>query len=338
MDNQNIDNEQEMIALNFATRMLLTEFDRDVMIERSLESLVDFGRSNRAAILLLDQFGEKLIAEGSIISHVYKKESIEFDLEATPCKEVLTSKKPTFFNLVYLYDLPMPAKENGKPGLKCLCVPLVAADNKVIGVVTFELSDKITINSILTQYMVLLLTLVSMGLESLRLFRLAVNDGLTGLYVRRYFDIRLREEISRIKRYGGEMGLLVVDIDHFKKFNDTHGHQLGDLILKEVAKILKQSVRQSLDIVCRYGGEEFVVIMPNTNQSSALVVAERIRETCQDFVFIRNDTPLKVTLSGGVAFLNQETAISELEFFERADKALYLSKEKGRNKISIWGL
>lgn len=338
MDNNtdNIDNDQEMMALNFATRLILSDFDKSVMIERSLESLVDFGCSERAGFFLMDPFDEVLNAEGVIIENVYAGKALKIDWHNAPFNEIIKIKKPVFFNLDYQDEIPIPAVSGGKSAKKCLCIPLIAADNRNIGLVTLEYNEDITIESIYTQHMVLLLTIISMGIENVRLFHLAVNDGLTNLYVRRYFDIRLREETTRIKRYGGKMSLLVVDIDNFKKFNDTHGHQQGDIILKEVAKIMQRSVRISLDVVCRYGGEEFVIIMPNTDLDGSVLTAERIRKTCQDYAFPGNGTSLNVTLSGGIAFIDNESLISEDEIFKRADKALYQSKQNGRNQINVW--
>ncbi len=324
------------MALNFATRLILSEFDKSLMIERSLESLADFGQTEHASIFLVNPLENTLVSEGSVIANVYTKRSLEVDINSSIYKKVLDTRKPEIFDLATENDTPTPAINGGKPGHKCLCIPLVASDNKSIGLATLAYPREVSVDSIISQHMVLLLTVISMGLENLRLFNLAVNDGLTSLYVRSYFDNRLKEEVTRVKRHGGKLGVLVTDIDHFKQFNDTHGHQQGDRILKEVAKILQKSVRVSLDVVCRYGGEEFVVIMPDTDVEGSLMVAERIRETCQNFQFPSNGATLNVTLSGGIACVDSDSLVSEEEIFGRADQALYQSKKNGRNQIHVW--
>jgi diguanylate cyclase (GGDEF)-like protein len=184
--------------------------------------------------------------------------------------------------------------------------------------------------------MALFLTVAAVGLETARLFNLAVVDGLTGLYVRRYLDLRLNEEEARIRRYGGGVSIMMCDIDHFKKFNDAYGHARGDMVLKGVADILRESVRQDVDVVCRYGGEEFVVIMPNTSLHGAMVVAERICRRCREHPFPGPEAPLRVTLSGGSAHMDHDSLIPADLLLERADQALYRAKNAGRDQVLAW--
>jgi len=330
------DPESDMITLSFATRLLLSELDKDIMIERSLESLADFSRSERAGIFLLDISNELLSAEGCIHSGAFSKKSSRFPLDDASVMQVIANKKPDIFGLAYRDEVPWPASRGGPDAPACLCAPLVAADNRVTGIVTFEYPSGTVLETVLTQPLLLFLTVVAVGLETARLFQLAVNDGLTGLFVRRYFDLRLKEEITRIKRYGGSLALLVVDIDHFKHFNDTYGHQMGDQVLREIASLMKTTVRLELDVVCRYGGEEFAVIMPSTDLSGALVVSRRIQELCQNHAIPGPGGPLEVTLSGGISVLDTDNLISEQELFRRADEALYHAKQNGRNQVQVW--
>ena len=107
-------------------------------------------------------------------------------------------------------------------------------------------------------------------------------------------------------------------------------------MLRETAELVQKAVRIDIDVVCRFGGEEFVVIMPNTDAAGAMIVAERVRQRCEENEFSGQDKPLHVTLSGGLAFMNQETPISGQELLRRADEALYQAKEGGRNRIILW--
>jgi diguanylate cyclase (GGDEF)-like protein len=164
-----------------------------------------------------------------------------------------------------------------------------------------------------------------------RLVEMNMKDGLTGIFNRRCLDKRLEEEYQRARRYGRGLSLIVCDIDYFKRVNDNYGHQCGDLILKNVADKIASSIRKT-DCLGRYGGEEFCCILPETLLEAALQVAERFRETVQAMESILNDNTVKVTISLGVAQLDEGMG-SEKDLFARADLALYEAKRTGRNRV-----
>ncbi len=157
-------------------------------------------------------------------------------------------------------------------------------------------------------------------------------DRLTGLHNYGYFAERLEEERKRADRFGSRVALMMVDVDFFKPFNDQFGHASGNLMLKKLAVILEEKVRD-VDIVCRYGGEEFAVILPNT-EDEALAVAERIREAVEEAGFEgdKNEPAVKKTVSVGVAIYPNHCE-NDLELIDCADKALNRAKETGRNRI-----
>jgi two-component system, cell cycle response regulator len=162
---------------------------------------------------------------------------------------------------------------------------------------------------------------------------LSIRDGLTGLYNHRYFQEVLTTELVRSRRYDKCMSVIMVDVEHFKKYNDTYGHPVGDTLLITLARLILDTLRAS-DTVARYGGEEFVLILPETQKEGALHVAENLRKRVQDHPFPGRDTqPLGgITISLGVAeFPLDGTDGSSI--IERADKALYKAKESGRNKV-----
>lgn len=163
---------------------------------------------------------------------------------------------------------------------------------------------------------------------------LAIRDGLTGLFLRKYFVERLDEEVRRAKETGTALSFLLIDIDHFKDCNDTHGHMFGDKVLRILGEFLKDNLRD-VDIIGRYGGEEFAVILPNTAMNGSKFVAERLRENFSKLIIKVNDSEgVKLTLSvGGIEF---EKSIKLMELINKADKALYYSKENGRNKVTFW--
>lgn len=161
----------------------------------------------------------------------------------------------------------------------------------------------------------------------------AVTDGLTGLINHEHFKELLGLELARSKRYGNFLTVLLLDIDFFKKINDTYGHLMGDVVIRRIAQALKSLVRDC-DLAARYGGEEFAVLLPQTDLKGATIVAERIRQHVRDMVFQNEDRrPIPpVTVSIGVAQMRKED--SSTEFLARADKALYGAKHRGRNAVS----
>lgn len=162
---------------------------------------------------------------------------------------------------------------------------------------------------------------------------LAITDALTGLYNRRRFHDILQKEFERSKRYSSPVSLLMIDIDHFKKINDKHGHLAGDHVLLEVAQIIQKNIRD-VDTAARYGGEEYIVILPNTEKNDALTVAERMRISIQNSSFqeINKDA---ITVSIGIAGLPEKHIDTEDKLIRSADLALYRSKQNGRNRTEI---
>ena len=163
-------------------------------------------------------------------------------------------------------------------------------------------------------------------------YRLATVDGLTDLYNHRYFQEALAKQVQIAQRYNQVFSLIMIDIDFFKKFNDNYGHQAGDAVLRQVAKILKNNSRTT-DIVCRYGGEELCIILPNTSSEEALFNAKRINKAVEEATFdLNNSQKGKVTISVGVATFPDNANSPEL-LIEHADKGLYYAKEHGRNQV-----
>jgi len=174
-------------------------------------------------------------------------------------------------------------------------------------------------------------------LESLRqenqlLSEHAHVDNLTGLYNQRYFTSSIQIEMERTRRTGKPTSLIMLDLDRFKKLNDTWGHENGNKALKQTADLLHDSMRQ-LDIVCRYGGEEFIIILPATHLRQAVMVAERIRSSLDATPLVIDDQSIEVTASFGVDSLHASELMSAADFVHSADSYLYKAKEAGRNQV-----
>jgi diguanylate cyclase (GGDEF)-like protein len=163
----------------------------------------------------------------------------------------------------------------------------------------------------------------------------SITDNLTYLYNQKYFYNYMDRKINENPEGDTMMSLVMFDIDHFKHINDTYGHLTGDYVLKEVARLIKNSIRKN-DVAARYGGEEFTVILPDMNSEDAYIVAERIRESIEQHIFLMNGHKITITISGGVAeYPKVASNVSELVSY--ADRAMYVgAKFKGRNKVKIY--
>ena len=237
--------------------------------------------------------------------------------------------------------------------------PIFDADHRVLGVFEVYIDITETRDAI---FKVLLLTMSALGaVLSVCLFslylpmkrgtrrliaahhdltELATRDYLTGAYNRRYFNDRVKQEFYRMRRQNGielikeSIGFIMADIDDFKKINDTHGHIAGDEVLREVARRLSAGLRD-FDVLCRYGGEEFLIMLPHTDERDAMMVAERLRLSVVNRpVMIEGIGPVPVTVSFGVAASNDWT-VSDQAVIALADQALFLAKQRGRNRVIL---
>jgi len=185
-------------------------------------------------------------------------------------------------------------------------------------------SEKILVDNWRSKYA------VSVGEDFCALAAQANYDSLTGLYNRRSWFDQAVQELAKAERYNHPMSVLMMDIDHFKKVNDLYGHNCGDEVLQRAAQIFKKTLRE-IDIIGRYGGEEFVVILPNTNEENALLVAERIREKIANEPISFNDLNVDLTISLGVALFGRDDTLDKL--VDRADTFLYQAKNEGRDQV-----
>ncbi|MBN1843862.1 MAG: diguanylate cyclase [Deltaproteobacteria bacterium] len=168
-----------------------------------------------------------------------------------------------------------------------------------------------------------------------KMVEMSTRDDLTGLYNRRYFMEALEREVARAGRYEFEIVLCMADLDHFKRINDTYGHPVGDRVLSEIGRMLKKCFRQS-DLVCRYGGEEFAVILPNTRIEEARTVGERFREMVAGYAFEYEEAQFQMTVSIGIAKLDGSESKTPMELVAKADEALYRAKGGGRNRVKVY--
>lgn len=217
------------------------------------------------------------------------------------------------------------------------CLPLVAQGETVGLFYIEERQGEISVND---QDLRALTETVALSLVNLRLQEKlrnhSIRDPLTGLFNRRYLEESLELECSRAERSKQPISVLMLDVDHFKRFNDTFGHDAGDFVLKHVGEFLKRSVRQG-DLACRYGGEEFVLVLPGTSLAEAADAADRVREGIRNIeLTYRNQSLGRVTASLGVV-VSPAAGLTPVELIEAADQMLYAAKNAGRDRVELFG-
>lgn len=203
----------------------------------------------------------------------------------------------------------------------CTFLPIMddAGEVKAVCITVFDVTDTSIYQMMLKDAMA-------------KLEDMSVRDGLTGIFNRRHVEQTLSAEFDRVKRYGGDLSLLLFDLDHFKSVNDTYGHLAGDEVLRCVSETM-ETVRRNSDIAGRYGGEEFTILLPNTDLEGAIAVAERVREAVKNREIMFEGTRIPVTISIGVATFDREIENHEI-LLQHADLALYASKENGRDQVT----
>jgi diguanylate cyclase (GGDEF)-like protein len=213
-----------------------------------------------------------------------------------------------------------------------MCIPLVAF-GQTLGVLVLDSDKKDAFNAQDVQPLESVADICATAIQNAhyveRVKQLAYLDGLTGIFNRRYFELRIMEEIERARRFEAGMALLMIDIDQFKRLNDEFGHLLGDEVLRQVSSIFHQQLRK-IDVVCRYGGEEFAILLSQTDAEHAMRVAEKLRKLIDEWEF--PGVPRTVTISVGVASF-PEDGLTRDELVRAADAGLYAAKQAGRNCV-----
>ena len=307
----------------------------DAILSRGVQALY----AQRGSLFMLDDRYEELV-EKSVVYGIegeakFDEKLIEsFKSGKGIAGEVFNSGKAKLITNIRK-DKAFENKEGEANTIKSMiCVPLMIRDTP-IGVMNIvnKLSGRFNNDDL--QIALTMANQAAVVIEKARLYNLATVDGLTGLVVRRHFQSKMEEEFRRARRYNKPLSYLMTDIDHFKKFNDTYGHQTGDAVLREVAKIVRKSVRET-DIAARYGGEEFCVILPETEPEGAVQFAERLRQSVEAATFIgAQGEELKVTISIGVSSIPYTSPETADDMIKLADDSLYVCKKNGRNRVEL---
>jgi diguanylate cyclase (GGDEF)-like protein len=255
---------------------------------------------------------------------------------AVRCKELIlvdnieTHKKPIITRTQRAFAEKYKTKN-------CAIVPLICHDN-VVGVLNFaDKTNGDNFNSDDIALIQLFGQLIGASIGNVKMFEKiqhqAATDGMTGLAnYRTFYDI-LEKELLRVRRYGGKIALIMVDIDNLKKINDAYGHRVGDVVIKRVSKRIKECIRQ-IDTAARYGGDEFAIILPNTNLSKARLVAERMVNAVARSQIVWKNEQIIPSISIGLGEYGPDTNPEDMT--SRSDQALYIAKQSGKNTIRVF--
>jgi diguanylate cyclase (GGDEF)-like protein len=328
------ESDEELFILNFGSRLLTAFSNKGRLVTIALETIADFSRGRRVALFTLDADSGTLCTEGIFADSKPRLTEAAPPLPESLLYAAMMDKMVRTYGLKLDEDRPLPVAGLQGAAPQCLCMPLVGSDFQAIGIATIELDQKNSLSFHDMQQLRILTTVLAISLENAALFAQVLYDGLTGLYVRRYHEIRLEEELARLRRQEGFLAFIMLDLDRFKAINDRFGHQSGDIILQEFAHMLKNTVRQGSTVLSRFGGDEFTVLLPGATGEEAARVAERVRRACERYAF---SFQMRVTVSCGVASTSSDDVVPAGELFRRADTMLYEAKEAGRNRTRKWG-
>ncbi|MBT8495205.1 MAG: sensor domain-containing diguanylate cyclase [Deltaproteobacteria bacterium] len=319
--------------------------DLGEMLSRIAELSCELVEADACSIMLLDSSSELLTGKAAHGLRGSDIRSISFRVGEGVAGNVAASGQAALISDVRnddrFVDLPASkASLRSQPRQvqsrirSLVCVPLEARD-RLVGVLTATGSEVGTFGVEEQDFLGFVAKTIALDIENLRLRRLAVTDQLTGAYNREFLHERLPEELAKADSGGHPLSLAMVDVDHFKPINDRYGHDVGDLVLTEVAHKLRAAIRSD-DVLVRYGGEEFLVLLPSTSARVAREVAERMRLTLQEGTFFAGDAPIEVRISVGIAE-HLRGSDSPTTLIRRADSALYAAKESGRNRVEVAG-
>lgn len=346
-------------------------------IKQILQVLAKIGQSNRVALLKITQ-KETGFLLGALIDNKLSFPRKVIKLKNTPIADLLDSNKVKHaetYPCTLIDGYPFPIYNNRNIALQCLCLPLYSSQNRLQAVLLLAREGD-NISSFYNLHILewlqdLLSTSFEIALENNVLSKQITIDSFTGLHSHHYFEKRLQEEFVRCERHGGALSILMIDIDYFQVITAKLGYQQSRNVLQEVSKVVLGAIRQEIDIPCRYGTSQIILLLPNTNVDGAMVVAERIRERCAKMkLCLANQKTVNITVSIGVAHnieeihdpetvtqletimdtdapyselsrdelkdVIEESELSKEDLLYRAEVMLSAAHQAGHNQVMVW--
>ncbi len=331
---------KDLSALFQLNQAMTSTLDQSTLFERMFQVLRELTHCSRIVLLLYNPGSEELEVRKAYGIPTEALDGLGFRLD-----EGITGVAARSQELVYVSDISQDLRSLNYKGRtssqgSLACLPLVIKQ-RLVGTLNLHKDD---LDAFSEQDLKLIQAIgnqAAIAIENAQLYEktrvLSNTDELTALANRRHFQGVLKREVDQAKRYNTTFSLIMLDVDHFKQYNDTHGHLAGDLVLKQVATILLQNTR-GIDLVARFGGEEFVVLLPRTDEKGALATGEKLRQCVHDEAIagMESSQPLgRLTLSLGIAIYPQHSK-DIFDLLNMADQALYQAKSSGRNRCMVW--
>jgi diguanylate cyclase (GGDEF)-like protein len=319
---------RQLEAINAIARQTTAMVNLDELLEKLCRMVLERFAVDHVAVLLSEDGQLQIKAH-----HGRLTASLEIGAMIAPGNGIafraLESGKTVLENDVSTYQGYLPGFQETQSEM---CVPLIFYGEK-LGVLALDGAKRHAFDAADIQPLEAVADICAAAIQNARHFQraeqLAYLDGLTGIFNRRFFELRIAEELERANRYSAPLSVIMIDIDKFKKLNDEFGHLLGDEVLRQSSQVFSQHLRKG-DVVCRYGGEEFALLLPQTNGENALEVAEKLRRAFEAWHF--PGVPRKVTISAGVAD-SPTFGKARDQIVAAADAALYVAKQAGRNRV-----
>ena len=355
LDTHSVSMDKEILEQSTYYEKRIYDLEQLIDIAKSFCSTLDFSNLLESIVYIcmaqMHVLGAEIFVRDPITNDVLNLETakamstgkkLSIPVGSSICSFLLESQKPVTFaelkTMVTDDDDSMQLLANLNP---TLIVPLIEKNNHLSGILILQeriaIEDETTYTEYEQNMIMSIASLATVAINTASLMEMSSTDMMTHLRLKYFFFNQLTEAIDKAFELKENIAVLMFDIDFFKKFNDTYGHECGDFVLITVANIIKSSLRET-DIASRYGGEEFTVLLRKGNKTEAMKVAERIRKKIEGYDFVYNDQHLHVTVSGGVSVFDTEKNPVDLPniFVNQADSGLYMSKNNGRNQITFF--
>jgi diguanylate cyclase (GGDEF)-like protein len=313
-------------------KLIGSDLDPGILLSRIAELVCQLIDAKACSIMLLDANRKRLLAKAAYGLRTERMHTLSFRVGEGVAGWVVERGEPALISDVTADARFVLLPANQTPIMSMLCVPLVARGEKV-GVVTATAERVGAFTQDHLELVRFVAMTIALDIENVRLHRVAVTDPLTGAYNREFLAQRLPAEIDQCNDRELPMSIAMVDVDHFKAVNDQYGHGVGDVVLAEVARRLRNAIRAG-DLLVRYGGEEFLVVLPKADAGRAWEVGERMRQrVCEKAFDVGDGIALLLRCSIGIAQCKVKEEMTSL--IERADDALYKAKDAGRNRVEV---
>lgn len=355
LDTHSVAMDKEILEQSTYYEKRIYDLEQLIDIAKSFCSTLDFSNLLESIVYIcmaqMHVLGAEIFVRDPITNDVLNLETakamstgkkLSIPVSSSICSFLLESQKPVTFaelkTMVTDDDDSMQLLANLNP---TLIVPLIEKNNHLSGILILQeriaIEDETTYTEYEQNMIMSIASLATVAINNASLMEMSSTDMMTHLRLKYFFFNQLTEAIDKAFELKENIAVLMFDIDFFKKFNDTYGHECGDFVLITVANIIKSSLRET-DIASRYGGEEFTVLLRKGNKTEAMKVAERIRKKIEGYDFVYNDQHLHVTVSGGISVFDAEKNPVDLPniFVNQADSGLYMSKNNGRNQVTFF--